>query len=86
MAKRPDKICQVLNGQNEPCLILLIIYFWPVPNKDSSQLSDKVDPQVRQFLLDFRAQRPEKTVTVDGRAWRYIAMGEGPDAILFCTA
>lgn len=64
-------------------VILLIIYFWPVPNKDFSQLSDKVDPEVRQSLLDFRAQHPENTVTVDGRAWRYIAMGEGPDAILF---
>ena len=64
-------------------VILLVVYFWPVPNKDFAELSDKVDPQTRRALLDFREKHPEKSVDVDGWEWSYIAMGEGPEAVIF---
>ena len=64
-------------------VILLAIYFLPAPQKDFAELSDKVDPQTRQSLLDFREQHPEETLTVDGRDWPYIAFGEGPETVLF---
>ena len=63
--------------------ILLFVYFWPVPNKDFAELSDKVAPETRQSLLDFRAQYPEQVLIIDGQAWRYIAFGEGPETVLF---
>ena len=64
-------------------VILLVVYFWPVPNKDFAELSDKVDPKTRRALPDFREKHPEKSVDVDGWEWSYIAMGEGPEAVLF---
>jgi len=64
-------------------VILLVVYFWPVPNKDFAEFSDKVDPKTRRALLDFREKHPEKSVDVDGWEWSYIAMGEGPEAVLF---
>ena len=64
-------------------VILLAIYLWPAPQKDFAELSDKVDPQTRQSLLDFREQHPETILTVDGQDWPYIAFGEGPETVLF---
>lgn len=64
-------------------IILGAIYFWPVPERDFSELAAKVDPAVRQSLLDFRTQHPEQTVNVEGQEWRYIAFGEGPETVLF---
>ncbi len=64
-------------------VLLLVFYFWPVPDKDFSQLSDKVDPAVRQSLLDFRQQHPEKSVSVNGQEWPYIVMGDGSETVLF---
>ena len=64
-------------------VIMLAIYFWPVPDKDFAELADKVDPESRQSLLDFRKQHPEQILTVDGQDWRYIAFGDGPETILF---
>ena len=64
-------------------LVALIIYFWPVPKKDFAELADKVDPQTRQSLLDFREQYPPQTLEVDGQKWEYVALGQGPETILF---
>ena len=64
-------------------VIILMIYLWPVPHKDFAELADKVEPQTRQSLLDFREQHPEAVVSVDGQDWRYIAFGEGSKTILF---
>ena len=65
-------------------VILLVVYFWPVPEQDFAELSEgKVDPATRQALLDFREQHPEKVISVDGKDWPYIAFGEGPETIVF---
>ncbi len=58
-------------------------YGWPVPRKDFAQLSARVDPQVRQSLLDFRARHPVRSVQVDGQAWDYVILGEGTESVLF---
>ena len=59
------------------------VYFWPVPQKDFSELAEKVDPAVRQSLLDFRANYPVQTLAVDGQDWAYVALGNGEETILF---
>ncbi len=61
----------------------LIVYFWPAPRKDFAELFAAVEPQTRQSLLDFRAQRPLRRIRVDGQTWEYTAFGEGETAILF---
>jgi len=62
---------------------LIALYFWPVPHKDFADLAGKVDPAVRQSLLDFRTQHPPQHVQVDGLDWEYVAFGDGPETILF---
>lgn len=58
-------------------------YLWPVPHKDFEELSEKVDPTVRQSLLDFRAQHPVQSVRVDKYDWPYVALGAGEKTVLF---
>lgn len=62
---------------------LLALYFWPVPHKDFANLADKVSPPLRQSLLNFRAQHPARQLQVDGYTWRYVALGDGPETVLF---
>ena len=61
----------------------LAFYLWPVPKKDFTELAAKVDPAVRQSLLDFRSDHPLQTVVVDGEDWEYVVFGEGEETILF---
>ncbi len=61
----------------------LAFYLWPVPKKDFTELAAKVDPAVRQSLLDFRSDHPLQTVVVDGEDWEYVVFGEGEGTILF---
>lgn len=61
----------------------LAVYGWPVPRKDFAQLSARVDPQVRQSLLDFRIRHPVRSVQVDGQAWDYVVLGEETESVLF---
>ncbi len=64
-------------------VVSALVYLWPVPSRDFAELADRVDPQVRQSLLDFRARYPLQTVHVDGEEWEYVAVGEGPETVLF---
>lgn len=64
-------------------IMLAAFYFWPVPQKNFADLAGKVDPAVRQSLLDFRAQHPPQHLQVDGLDWEYVAFGQGPETILF---
>ncbi len=64
-------------------LLLGGFYAWPAPYKDFAALADKVDPAVRQSLLDFRTRYPPQHVLVDGQSWEYVALGEGAETILF---
>ncbi len=63
--------------------LLLVVYFWPVPQRDFAALSENVPPEERQSLLDFRSQYPPKYVQVNGREWEYLSFGEGEETILF---
>jgi pimeloyl-ACP methyl ester carboxylesterase len=63
--------------------LLLIVYLWPVPRKDFAELSEKVPPEQRQSLLDFRKLHPPKEVRIGGKRWEYVALGQGEKTILF---
>lgn len=63
--------------------ILLTVYFWPVPQRDFSDLAAKVSLPLRQSLLDFRTQHPAQQLQVDNHEWRYVAQGDGPESVLF---
>lgn len=64
-------------------VVLLLVFLWPVQRRSFEALSDKVPPVQRQSLLDFRAQHPPQRLKVDGKAWEYIAFGQGEKTILF---
>ncbi len=62
---------------------VVAVYLWPVPHKDFGELSEKVDPEVRQSLLDFRKAHPVQSVRVDKYNWPYVALGAGEKTVLF---
>lgn len=64
-------------------VLLLMAYLWPVPQKGFAELSEKVSPQERQSLLDFRSQHLPKHLQVNGKDWEYVSFGGGERAILF---
>ncbi len=64
-------------------LVLLAVFFWPVPQRSFADLAGNVPPEVRQSLLDFRADYPLRQVQVDGTTWEYVVLGQGEETILF---
>lgn len=64
-------------------VVLLLVFLWPVQRRSFEALSDKVPAAQRQSLLDFRAQHPPQRLQVDGKAWEYVAFGQGEKTILF---
>ncbi len=72
-----------------PALLIIIVvglsvfYLWPVPNVPLEQLYSDVDPAVFSSLQSFRQANPPRSLQVDGANWEYIAVGQGPETILF---
>lgn len=64
-------------------VLLLVVYLWPVPRKGFAGLAEKVLPQQRQSLLDFRQRHPARDIQVGGKHWEYVAFGQGEKTILF---
>ncbi len=62
---------------------LTLFYLWPGPRHTFAELADRVDPPVRRSLLDFRAQHPPQHLTVGRATWEYVALGQGPETIVF---
>lgn len=62
---------------------LLAAYRWPVPKKDFAELAERVPPEDRQSLLDFRSRFPLKHVRAGGHDWEYVTLGQGDRTILF---
>ncbi len=60
-----------------------LFYLWPGPRHTFDELAGRVDPQVRRSLLDFRAQHPPQQLTVGRATWEYVALGQGPETIVF---
>ncbi len=64
-------------------LAALAVFFWPPPQRSFAELSAQVPEDVRQSLLDFRADYPLQHVQVDGLDWEYLVLGEGEETVLF---
>ena len=64
-------------------LIVLGIYFFPVPQKNFEELSSKVDPNSAASLLAFRQEHPLQQINVAGVVWEYISFGQGDETIIF---
>ena len=61
--------------------LLLIIFFFPVPQKDFNELYEG-DEAVKNAFNNFR-QMPLKQLEVEGLEWSYLSVGEGGSALLF---
>ncbi len=66
-----------------PVLIILVIYFFPFPQASFAELFRRVDEETVQSLETFRQEVPVKQLDVDGRSWKYVVVGDGPETILF---
>ncbi len=64
-------------------VMVLTIYFYPVPRVPFDELFGKVDADKRMSLKMFRQEHPLQQLTVDGVAWEYVAFGQGDETILF---
>lgn len=64
-------------------LAVLIVYFWPVPRPAFEQVYAKAPTEKAAALQAFRANSPPSALTLDGLKWEYLAVGEGPRAIVF---
>ncbi|MCK5098053.1 MAG: alpha/beta hydrolase [Desulfobacteraceae bacterium] len=62
---------------------LIIIYFWPVPQKNFVELYEKVAPHKSQSLLNFRTQYPPKYAHMGEHDWKYTVLGNEEKTILF---
>ena len=63
-------------------VILLAIYFWPVPPAGSNVYA-AASPQQVASLQSFRAAYPPESLQVGGLDWQYITAGDGPKTIVF---
>ncbi|MEW6404346.1 MAG: alpha/beta hydrolase [Chloroflexota bacterium] len=64
-------------------VILLGVYFWPVPRVPFDEVYSKADAAEIASLQSFRLDYPLKSIKVDGVTWEYISYGKGEPAILF---
>ncbi|RME83361.1 MAG: alpha/beta hydrolase [Caldilineae bacterium] len=64
-------------------MVLAGVYLWPVPRRDFEDLSARVPPEIRLSLLEFRQHYPPQRLNSEGRVWEYVALGEGPETVLF---
>lgn len=63
--------------------LLAVVYLWPVPQPSFEQIYARVPAEKAADLQAFRAAYPPSSLTVDGAAWEYLAVGDGPQTILF---
>jgi len=59
------------------------VYGLPRPRADLAELYAEVDPSAVASLRAFRTAHPVRRLTVEGRAWEHVVLGEGPDTVLF---
>ena len=64
-------------------IILITIYFFPVPSIPFGQLYAKVDAKQTASLQNFRQTYPPKQIEVKGVKWEYVSLGAGKETILF---
>ncbi len=63
-------------------LLLVAVYLYPTPHKDAVELYDGADRKPINDLAAFRAI-PTSSLSSQGYDWQYLAMGKGPETILF---
>ena len=64
-------------------IVLLVVYFLPVPEKSFEEQYASVTPETRHSLQAFRSDHPSKSLEIDGQGWQYILAGQGERNILF---
>lgn len=64
-------------------VIILGVYFFPVPDKSFADLSSTVDPAITASLHTFREKYPPRQIDAGGATWEYISIGKDDETILF---
>jgi pimeloyl-ACP methyl ester carboxylesterase len=64
-------------------LIALIAYSYPVRRIPFQHLYAKVPDDIKKSLQRFRRTHEIQHINVSGKTWRYLAIGEGKETILF---
>ena len=59
------------------------VYGLPTPRATLGELYAEVDPTTTASLRAFRSAHPVRRLTVNGWAWEYVVLGEGPDTVVF---
>jgi maspardin len=64
-------------------IVVLGVYLYPHTGTPFDVLYTNVDAETVSSLAEFRQVYPSRTLEVDGLLWEYVALGQGPDTILF---
>ena len=64
-------------------VIIVVVYLFPTPHKSVDKLYAQVDTKTVDSLMAFRQAHPVRTLEVSGVEWNYLALGDGPEVILF---
>lgn len=64
-------------------LLILAVYLWPVPRPAFDKVYANAPADNAASLQVFRSDYPTQTITVDGLDWEYLAVGNGPQTIVF---
>jgi pimeloyl-ACP methyl ester carboxylesterase len=62
---------------------IAVVYLYPTPDKTFDELYAKVNVGTVSSLTTFRQSHPAHTLELRGIKWSYLALGEGPETILF---
>ncbi|GAB3806344.1 alpha/beta hydrolase [Spirosoma humi] len=65
-----------------PVLLIAAVYLYPTPTKDALDLYTGTDKTPINGLAAFR-KLPTQSIETQGYNWTYIALGKGPQTILF---
>jgi len=63
--------------------IVIVVYLYPTPRKSFDEIYANVDAGTVASLASFRAAHPVRTLELRGVEWEYLALGDGPETILF---
>jgi maspardin len=63
--------------------VVLGVYLFPRKRIPFDVLYANVDGGIVTSLTEFRQAYPSRTLDVNGARWEYVALGQGPDTILF---
>ncbi|MFO7960955.1 MAG: alpha/beta hydrolase [Nitriliruptoraceae bacterium] len=79
----PSRGAVAIAASGAVALAVAGVYRLPRSQARTGELYADVDPATVASLEAFRATHPARQLTVQGRTWQYVALGDGPTTVVF---